>query len=62
MEWEYLVVRIDTAGLYRSEEPDEDGDYPWLNINKLGAACWELVTVAWADGDEGTAIFKRQVN
>ena len=50
---EYLVVTIDYVGRYQRT------GFEWASINELGEAGWELVTVAFENGDTARGFFKR---
>jgi len=64
--WEYRVERIDTFGSY--EVSPSYGDpfsenavhAQWASLNDLGADGWEMVSASW-EGDEGIAVFKREL-
>lgn len=53
-KWEYLIVLVDTGGLYKAV--DEDGG--WWSINALGVMGWELVAIDSTE-EATTAWFKR---
>ena len=69
MEWEYKTVWVDEAGHYADERTYNPGArslagqhrFDWKPLNELGAAGWELTSVAsLARGDGvGVAFFKR---
>jgi hypothetical protein len=68
-KWEYRIELIDTSGeylvkegYYPSGDPWAEDAIPaeWAPINDLGAQGWEMVSASF-QGDEGTAVFKREL-
>jgi hypothetical protein len=68
-KWEYRIERIDIAGdyliregYYPSGDPWAEDAIPaqWESINSLGAQGWEMVSASF-QGDEGIAVFKREL-
>ena len=50
---EYLVVTINRDGEYFNNNGE------WRFLSELGLAGWELVTVAFEDGNKARGFFKR---
>ncbi len=69
MEWEYKTVWVDEAGHYADGRHYNPGarsfaaqhKFDWKPLNELGAAGWELVSIASLVLGEGVgvAFFKR---
>jgi len=57
--WEYRTETIDTRGQCLIWN-NETRQWEWLDMNVLGADGWELVAVFVSEGDEATAVFKRE--
>ena len=50
---EYLVVTINRDGEYFNNNTE------WRSLSELGQAGWELVAIAFQDGDKARGFFKR---
>jgi len=69
LKWEYRIERISLGGNYEvspgyfpSGDPWAEDAMPgqWESINSLGAQGWEMVSASF-QGDEGIAVFKREL-
>ncbi len=55
MQWEYLFVTINMAGLVLVD-PHED---EWVPLDVLGEEGWEMVSVMWEREDKARVALKR---